>query len=133
MSVAASAEKERDKKLKNNSKSKSPAASVASVSDSSKEKKVPKESLPQSGFLAAINAIKSEVEALRGEVRKRDSTNSISSGKGPRRPPLCSGCFEKKKEYCNHCFRCGSDSHFASGCRKSLNGRRLFARDNKQL
>lgn len=131
MSVAASAEKERDKKLKNNSKSKSPA-SVASVSDSSKEKKVPKESPPQNDFLAAINAIKSEVEALRGEVRKRDSTNSISSGRGPRRPPLCSGCFENKKEYCNHCFKCGSDSHFARGCRKSLNERRLFARDNKQ-
>ena len=46
MSVAVSAEKERDKKLKNNSKSKSPAASVASVSNSSKEKKVPKESPP---------------------------------------------------------------------------------------
>lgn len=50
MSVAASAEKERDKKLKNNSKSKSPAASVASVSDSSKEKKVPKESPHRTTF-----------------------------------------------------------------------------------
>ena len=132
MSVAASAEKERDKNLKNNSKSKSPAASVVSVSDSSNEKKVPKESLPLSDFVAAINAIKSEVEPLRGEVRKRDTTNGISSCRGPRRLPLCSGCFENKKEYCNLCFNCGSDSHFVRGCWKSLNERRLLARDNKQ-
>lgn len=72
-----------------------------------------------SDLVAAINAIKSEVEALRGEVRKKDGTNSISSGRGPRRPTLCSSCFENKKECCNYCFKCGSVSHFARGCRKT--------------
>ena len=96
MSVAASAEKERDKKLKDNNKSKSPAASVTLVSDSAKEKQVNKE---QSDLVAAINAIKSEVEALKGEVRKKDNKSCVFTGNEPerRRPPRCSSCcFENK-------------------------------------
>ena len=130
MGVAVSAEKERDKKLRGN-KPKSTLATVASVSDPSNEKKSKQEPLHQSDLMAAINAIKSEVEALKGEVRRKD-VDKTGSGLERRRPPRCSSCVEKKEEYCNHCFKCGSDSHFARGCRKSLNGRRLPLRDGKQ-
>ena len=130
MGVAVSAEKERGKKLRGN-KPRSPLATVASVSDPSNEKKSKQEPSQQSDLMAAINAIKSEVEALKGEVRRKD-VDKTGSGLERRRPPRCSSCVEKKEEYCNHCFKCGSESHFARGCRKSLNGRRLPLRDGKQ-
>ena len=129
MGVAVSAEKERDKKLRGN-KPRSPLATVASVSDPSNEKKSKQEPSQQSDLMAAINAIKLEVEALKGEVRRKDV--DIGRGLEKRRPPRCSSCVEKKEEYCNHCFKCGSGSHFTRGCRQSLNARRLPLRDGKQ-
>ena len=126
MSIATSAEKERDKKLKDNTKSKSPALSVSAASDGlHNDKEESKKRSPQNDILTAIGAIKSEVEALKTEVRKK-SNQSASPGKWPerRRPPLCSSCLEGKKEYCNHCFKCGSDSHFARGCRETGSSRR---------
>ena len=123
MGVAVSAEKERGKKLRGN-KPRSPLATVALVSDSSNEKKSKQEPSQQSNLMAATNAIKSEVEALKGEVRRKD-VDKTGSGLERNRPPRCSSCVGKKEEYCNHCFKCGSESHFARGCRKSLNGRRL--------
>ena len=133
MSMATSAEKERDKKLKGNTKTKSPALSVSAVSDGSRnDKEESKKCSPQNDVLTAISAIKSDVEALRSDVRKKNS-QSAPPGKWPerKRPPLCSSCLESKKEYCNHYFKCGSDSHFVRGCRKQLNGNRLLPRDRK--
>lgn len=71
MGVTVSAEKERDKKLRGN-KPRSPLATVASVSDPSNEEKSKQEPSQQRDLMAAINAIKSEVEALKGEVRRKD-------------------------------------------------------------
>ncbi|CAH3169315.1 unnamed protein product, partial [Porites lobata] len=91
MSMATSAEKERDKKLKNNTKTKQPPLSVSAVSDGPpKEKEGGKKNSPQNDLLTAISAIKSEVEALKSEVRK-NSNQSVPPGKWPerRRPPLC--------------------------------------------
>ena len=110
MSMATSAEKERDQKLRDNAKSKPPALSVSAVSDGlHNDKEESKKCSPQNNILAAIGAIKSEVEALKTEVRKK-SSQSAPPGKWPerRRSPLCSSCLESKKEYCNHCFKCGS-------------------------
>lgn len=112
MGVAVSAEKERDKKLRGNKPS-SALVTVASGSDPSNEKKSKQEPSQQSDLMAAINAIKLEVEALKGEVRRK--VVDIGRGLEKRRPPRCSSCVEKKEEYCNHCFKCGSDSHFARG------------------
>ena len=122
--------KGRDKKLRGN-KPRSPLVAGASVSGPSNEKKSKQEPSQQSDLIAAINAIKSEDEALKGEVRRKDVDKS---GKGleRRRPLRCSSCVETKEEYSNHSFKCGSDSQFARGCRQSLNGRRLPLRDGKQ-
>lgn len=130
MGVTVSAEKERDKKLRGNKPS-SPEVTDASGSDPSNEKKSKQEPSQQSDLMAAINAIKLEVEALKGEVRRKD-VDKIGRGLEKRRPPRYSSCVEKKEEYYNYCFKCGSDSHFTRGCRKSLNGRRLPLRDGKQ-
>lgn len=114
MGVDVLAEKERDKKLRGN-KPRSPLATVSLVSDPSNEKKSKQEPLQKSDLMAAINAIKSEVEALKGEVRRKD-VDKIGWGLERRRPLRCSSCVEKKEEYCNHCFQCGTDLHFARGC-----------------
>ena len=127
MGVAVSAEKEREKKLRGK-KPRSPLAMVASVSDPSNEKKSKQEPSQQSDLMAAIDVIKSEVEALKGEVRGKD-VDKIGRGLERRRPPRCSSCVGKKEEYCSQCFKCGSDSHVARGCQKSLNGP---LRDGKQ-
>ena len=57
--------------------------------DSSKDKQESKRCTPQNDLLAAITAIKSEVEALKGDVRKESSDQSVPHGKGleRRRPP----------------------------------------------
>ena len=135
MSMASSAEKERDKKLKTNNRSKPPTVSVSSASeDSPKDKQESKKSNSQSDILAAITAIKSQVEALKGEIGKQSSNQSVPHTKGPERkgPPTCSNYLQNEKDYCNHCFKCGSDSHFARGYRKQLNRSRLLLRDRKQ-
>ena len=68
---------------------------------------------------------------MKEEVRRKD-VDKIGRGLERRRPPRCSSCVEKKEEYCNHCFKCGSDPHFARGCQKSLNGRQVPLRDGMQ-
>ena len=86
MSMAASAEKERDEKLRNNSKTKPPALSISAVSsdDSPNGKEENKKNTPQNDLLTAISAIKSEVEALKSEVRKKSTDQVYPMGSGRR-------------------------------------------------
>ena len=72
MSMATSPEKKRNKKLKDNTKAKSPALSVSALSDGLyDDKQGSKKRSPQNDVLTAIGAIKSEVEALKAEVKKK--------------------------------------------------------------
>ena len=34
----------------------------------------------------------------------------------------CRDCFNNNKNYCNHCYKCGSLSHMARGCNKPPSG-----------
>ncbi len=36
----------------------------------------------------------------------------------PRPRPRCFGCQQRGEEYCQHCYKCGSDEHFRAGCRR---------------
>lgn len=36
----------------------------------------------------------------------------------PRPRPRCFGCQQRGEEYCQHCYRCGSNEHFRAGCRR---------------
>ena len=79
MSMATSADKERDKKLKDNIESKSPALSVSAVSDGlHNDKEESKKRSPQNDILTAIGAIKSGVEVLKTEVRKKEQSKFTS-------------------------------------------------------
>ena len=95
---------------------------------------------------AAIEALNTEVKTSPGAIPQPEQGrgNRWSSGRGQGRrevrprPPKCSKCLAKGEQWCNHCFKCGSDSHYAIGCRyrelsgqKPLNGNRLLVREQK--
>lgn len=124
VSVAAAAESERNKKLKSQSKYRVPT--VATVTEEVKKQTTLKQP-KQDDLLVAINAIRGEVKALKEEMYRPKGGNKEEK-RGPR---ICQNCKEEKKKSCNHCFKCGSDSHFARGCRSQGNERRLLARDGK--
>ena len=123
MSVAASAESERNKKLRSQSKGRLSVSVVREdVTQPSSQTKP-----PQDDILAAINAIKSEMKALKEEIHKPKNTRKEER----KEPSRCQGCKDRNIQRCNHCFKCGSDSHFARGCRKQGNDNRLLSRDRK--
>ena len=160
LNVAVSAEEERMKKLKNRSKGKSPTVSQVGQ-ESLEPTKVPPCKVPTpkedakstDSTKAELQELKAAVEALKTEVKARPGTdpqpeqgreNRWSSSRGQERremrprPPKCSKCLAKGEQWCNHCFKCGSDSRFAIGCRygeltgqRPLNGNRLLVRDQK--
>ena len=160
LNISVSAEEERIKKLKNQSKSKSPIVSQIGQESPQPNKAppckvpTPKED-PKStdSTKSELQDLKAAVEALKTEVKARSGTtplpeqgrgNRWSSGRGQGRrelrprPPKCSKCLAKGEQWCNHCFKCGSDSHYAIGCRydelsgqRPLNGNRLLVRDQK--
>ncbi|KAL9962454.1 hypothetical protein ACROYT_G031558 [Oculina patagonica] len=124
MSMATSAEKERDKKLRNNSKTKPPALSVSTVSDdSSKGKEENKKSTPQNDLLAAISAIKSEVEALKSEgAVKQESTASArrETVVNPPKSHQCNNCCKTgvKQGQLKRCSQCRSVWYCSTECQK---------------
>ena len=72
---------------------------MSAVSDAlHADKEGSKKPSPQNDIPTAIGAIKSEVEALKTEVRKK-SNQSVPPGKWPerRRPLLCSSCLEREE------------------------------------
>ena len=160
LNVAVSAEEERVKKLKGQSKVKSPVVSqIGELPSPSPELAAAQPPAPKKdpkspgGTKTEIQELKAEVEALKADVKARSGTTPQSGqGRGSRwssgrgdgrregrsRPPKCSACLAKGEQWCNHCFKCGSDSHYAVGCRRGessgqrpLNGNRLLLRDRK--
>ena len=55
-----------------------------------------------------VNSLKSELREVKNEKRG----NKYYSGS----KYLCRDCFNNNKDYCNHCYKCGSSSHMARGC-----------------
>ena len=159
MNVAVSSEEERLRKLKSQTKTK--PAYVTQIGQEAESPEVPSSKVPTvkkdpnqpNREKTELQELKAEVEALKTEVKSRSEANaqpvrqggnSWSYGRGWERrearprPSKCQSCFEKGEERCNHCFKCGSDSHYAIGCRqgqspgqRSLNERRLLVRDQK--
>lgn len=83
---------------------------------------------------AAIRELTGQVASLVQTVhrdKRNDSDEQTKTFKKstPRQRRQCIVCQQENKD-CNHCFKCGSDSHWAKGCRvgrsqKQGNGRRL--------
>ena len=66
-------------------------------------------------LLSVVDALTKQVNSLKSELRV--IKNEKRGGKyysGSKY--LCKGCFNKNKNYCNHCYKYGSSSHMARGC-----------------
>lgn len=51
----------------------------------------------------------------------RDSSRSPNHNNKQNLPRRCSECLKNKTPKCDHCYFCGSDEHFQTGCKKRLN------------
>ncbi len=87
----------------------------------------------------AIRELTGQVASLVQTVQSGRQNSGVNQTKAPantfRRPKRqCEACQQDKRD-CNHCFKCGSDTHWAKGCRvggrqKPLeNSQRLCQRD----
>ena len=103
MTVIMSSEQERDQKFQNKQR-KGGVNAVETQSESNK------------ALLQTLESVKAEVASLRETVHKPPVSRYPE--KSATRPRLCDYCFENNKTFCNHCYKCGSSSHIARGCRK---------------
>ena len=66
-------------------------------------------------FLSVVDALTKQVNSLKSVLREikneKRGDKYYSESKY-----LCRDCFNKNKNYCNHCYKCGSSSHVARGC-----------------
>ena len=62
------------------------------------------------GLTKQVNNLKSELLEIKKIKNEKRSDKYCS-----RTTHLCRDCFNKNKNYSNHCYKCGS-SHIACGC-----------------
>ena len=89
---------------------------------------------------SVIEGLRAEVAALRTEVSRQplrnapEQSSNKSQAEGPKlsaspsaspRVTKCLACRESGEVWCSHCYKCGSDSHYARGCRRSNQTHRI--------
>ena len=90
-------------------------------------------SAPKVNQVEAEN-VRESVSPFRKPVAKRNrNTTTYKPATRFRKRRVCGACQEENKDFCDHCFICGSSSHFARGCRTGVtsnqeNRRRLQPR-----
>ena len=120
MGKAVSAETERGKRLPNLAQKQSKTAKVQGI-ESTPVKKMQPEKAPKNDFAQAVQALSQQMAELTAEVSQLKAQNNI---KNPARQQQtrrnrCQQCQDKNNSKCNHCFLCGSEEHFARGCKKA--------------
>ena len=78
------------------------------------------------------------LEAVKADIANIKSTMAANNYQGNQRndankpKPACPKCKSQGNKNCTHCYICGSDEHYARGCKqRSGNGRGLLQRDRK--
>ncbi|CAB4028215.1 Hypothetical predicted protein [Paramuricea clavata] len=133
---AVSTENERVRKLRNQNRPKS--AQVSQVAEKAES---------QDKILKTLEALKVEVAQVKSQLKDiNQETEQARLPNSPapvdtrnqriNTPPKCLQCQTSGNDKCSHCFICGSDNHFAIGCRQNrgknaLNSRRLPLRGQK--
>ena len=100
-------------------------AGTGPLNPSSTEKKsAPKEAKPNK-LMAALEAVQADVASLRDAFNKSQiQAPARDEGKGEKRSfrrRSCNVCQDMGQQQCNHCYKCGSEEHFARGCKKNFN------------
>ena len=120
VNLAMSSENERMSKLGAKKKISKPINVNLGVENSAKQAGVEPKG-KQDKILAAIEALQADVNLLKQSQNKpRAQTNQPSNQTNYGRKSVCQTCIsEGKEKQCQHCFICGSEEHFARGCKKS--------------
>ncbi|XP_072048272.1 uncharacterized protein [Amphiura filiformis] len=95
--------------------------------------KEPKPSKEIEALTEGLTALKADLAFIREELHKtRESKRGMGDQRGPYRERGCQECRDKGNgSSCSHCFRCGSNEHYARGCRKQGNDRRSRLADRQ--
>ena len=116
--MAAAAELERSEKIRNNTRRRASASLVETEEEPSvsiRKKTVGFKELEENQMLATLMAIQSQMGTLQTNMDNFSRTRNDGANYRPR--PRCQQCMSENQERCSHCFRCGSDNHFARGCK----------------
>ena len=134
---AVSTEDERARKLRSQNRGKS--AQVSRVAEEKNDK-------GQDKILETLEALKVEVAQVKSQLKERSQETEQAStpqgvqlqetGNQRKNTPKCSQCQANGNVRCFHCYICGSDNHYAVGCRQNqgqsaLNSKRLPQRGRK--
>ena len=66
-------------------------------------------------LLSAVDALTKQVDSLKFELHEMKDKKNDKYNRGSKY--LCDDCNKRNKTFCNHCYKCGSSSHMARGCR----------------
>ena len=136
-STISDEEDERVRKLRSQNRGKS--AQVSRVAEEKNDK-------GQGKILETLEALKIEVAQVKSQLKKRGQETEQTSppqwvqlqetGNQRKNTPKCSQCQATGNVRCFHCYICGSDNHYAVGCRQNqgqsaLNSKRLPQRGRK--
>ena len=152
VNTAVSAENERARKMRSQNRGKPAQVTQVTEGDcvSQKESPIkPSGNKSQDELLKALEAIKVEVAEVKSKLKDMNQESEEARGKKSRQEkpddrrnqyrktqPKCSKCQVNQEDRCSHCFLCGSENHYAIGCRQNrgnsaLNSNRLLPRDRK--
>ncbi len=85
-------------------------------------------------LIATLEALRADVDVLKDAMVNNKPVKPIDNpDRKPARSSACEACISQGNPQCDHCFICGSNEHFARGCRKRKqkqgNRGRLHLRD----
>ena len=133
MNIATSTELERTEKHKNNNRRRTGVQSIE-ITDTDVEEQQPStkkkntvsfKDTESNQLVATLQAIQSQLGTLRQDVNqlRANSATTITDTNRTMRN-RCRNCVVDKRDFCDHCYRCGSTDHFARGCRSATNSLR---------
>ena len=73
----------------------------------------------QDVLIASLQEVRADVASLKQAMTTPRAENESGSKRPTRPPSACDACVSNDtRDKCTHCFVCGSDEHFARGCKK---------------
>jgi hypothetical protein len=86
----------------------------------------------QSGEKGKRDTLMMTLEAVKTDIANIKSSMAANNRNDGKQRPACPKCKSQGNGKCTHCYICGSDEHYARGCKqRSGNGRGLLQRDRK--
>ena len=121
INIAMTAENERLAKLGARKRVTKPSQIAVAATEVSTGKPAAQETKKgkQDVLIASLQEVRADVASLKQAMTTTRAENE-SGLKRPTRPPsTCDACVSNDtRDKCTHCFVCGSDEHFARGCKK---------------